>query len=129
MYPIKFRGKCFETGKPVTGKLVTGSYVELAGYALIISKSTWEEYNENRDGCSEIMEVIEYGTKYQIACKVYPVDKSSIAQFIGYDKYKNEVYFDDILIDFNGDFVPATNALEKWDIGDVFEDYILVKEV
>ena len=97
MKPIKFRGKCLDTGEMVVGKLVTGSYVEIAGYALIVSESTWDEYHENSDGCSKIMEAVERGTTYRIACKVYSVDKTSIAQLVGYDADGAEVYEGDVV--------------------------------
>ena len=86
----KFRGKCKNTDKYVYGNLL-----KIYNDYYIIQTATWNDYFINKQ--IFIFEDNSTDITYRCPLKIYKVDKDSIKQFIGYDKYNNEVYEDDIL--------------------------------
>ena len=117
----KFRGKCKDTNEIVVGSLLT-----IPNACFIVSSVLFETQKEDPEHFS-IFYNSTPSTLYKSAVCIYPVYSDSIAQFIGYDKYGDEVYEDDTLIDEDNNLVKAVLVSDKWEIGTIFEDYILRK--
>lgn len=77
--PIKFRGNHF-------GKIVYGDIIHEEGKPSYIERT----FIYSRVKVKE----------FEYVYKKFEVDPDSVAQLIGYDKYGNEVYEDDVLVDW-----------------------------
>lgn len=96
------------------GKDINGHYV----FGLLIKK-----LNKNT---GKIGWAIATGSATKLS-EFVPVSENSVAQLIGYDCNGDEVYEDDVLKNYDDEFV-ATYALKFWKFGEIFKDCELVKK-
>lgn len=121
MREIKFRGRSIDGDETVYGSILS-----LPNCNPYIISST---YFSSQDTDPKHFAIInDWKGDYPIkaAVLIHQVKPDSVAQLIGYDHNNKEVYEDDELIDVEDRIVVNANvALQMWDLGDKFVNYIL----